>query len=66
METAGLIQLVRELDSLKKEVKDLKEELQPVFEREARLQKEAEYDKLYPHGWWYRDKEHPEEGIILG
>ena len=66
MDTTGLIQLVRELDALKKEVKDLEEALQPVFAREARLQKEAEYNKLYPQGWWYRDKEHPEKGIYLG
>lgn len=56
MHDAALIQLVRELDQLKKEVEDLQAALQPVFAREERLQREEEYNRKYPYGWWYKDE----------
>lgn len=64
MDDMALIQLVRELDELKKEVADLKESLQPVFKREESLQMKEQLNKKYPYGWDFIDPDHPEKGII--
>ena len=48
MNDTALIQLVRELDALKKDLSDLKEQLRPVFDREARLQEQEQRDRENP------------------
>lgn len=66
MDDTALIQLVRELDALKTEVKDLKKSLEPVMKREEKFQREEEYDRKCPYGWGYLDPDHPEKGIWSG
>ena len=66
MDDTALIQLVRELDGLKRELSELREELKPIFKREEELQFKEEMDRKHPCGWGYIDPNDHSKGVWGG
>ena len=63
MDSMTAIQLAREIDELRNELKELKKQLEPVFKREEEFQFEAEMDRKHPCGWGYIDPNDHSKGV---
>lgn len=66
MDGIAMIQLAREIDALKKQLEELEKRLEPVFEREKKIQFEEEMDRTHPYGWGYIDPKDPSKGVWGG